>query len=435
MRNRGTWFIAAALLAYAAPATAVDFMGYFRDGFTLNGKGGGATCFKTPGMDYKLRLGNECDSYGEWGLQQTIYKDKSGVEFTAGVMFNYDQDVATPNGTSVPFGIQQNYFKAKFPQLGNATFWGGKQYYRRENIDMIDFFYLNTSDTGAGVEDVDLGFGKLAFSVFAAKGPTYDRTYVRPDLRVYGIPLNPGGTIMIDVNVASISRNTDADPKGANDASAGFWVTAEHHQDGILGGWNTFTAQFANANAANMGGATPGFSLNGGKTDADKAQQASDAINKNNQQFRVLDQLLLQPSGKFQILVGGVYQLKQFASNGTIGDTTKTKVTQVGVFTRPVVYLSDYFKIQGDLGYTSSKTEHQDALNLVKGTIAPTLTPAVGDGGGFFVRPEFRVFVTYASWNDATNTVNPAGGASTQVNFGAGKTSGVTYGAQVEGWF
>ncbi len=98
-------------------------------------------------------------------------------------------------------------------------------------------------------------------------------------------------------------------------------------------------------------------------------------------------------------------------------------------------YFTDYFKIQGDLGYTSNKVEHVDALNLVKGTIAPTLSPAVGEAGGFFVRPEFRLFATFASWNDATNTVNPAGGASTQVNFGSGKTSGTTYGAQVEGWF
>lgn len=428
---RTGWIVAAAVfLAYAVPARAVDFFGYFRDGFTLNSKGGGATCFKTPGMDYKLRLGNECDNYGEWGLQQTIVKDKDGVEFTVGVMFNYDQDVATPTGTTVNMGIQQNYFKAKFPQWGGATFWGGKQYYRRENIDMIDFFYLNTSDTGIGVEDVDLGFGKLAFSIFGAKGPTFDRVYIRPDLRLYGIAVNPGGTILVDVNVTAIQRNKDADPKGDNDASAGFWVTAEHHQADILGGWNTFTAQFANANAANMGGATPGFSIPGVTT----AEAASDAINKNNQQWRVLDQLLLQPTRQFQILVGGMYQHKVFG----LSDGTKEKADMYGLFTRPVYYVTDYFKLQGDLGYTQAKFEHVDAMNLVKGTIAPTLSPAVGDGGGFFVRPEFRLFVTFASWNKASNDNDPVdfpNGASTQVNFGSGKTSGVTYGAQVEGWF
>jgi maltoporin len=421
----------AALLAYAAPAAAVDFFGYFRDGFTVNSKGGGATCFKTPGMDYKLRLGNECDSYGEWGLQQTIYKDHSGVEVTAGVQFNYDQDVATPVGTGVNMGIVQNYFKMMFPQLGGARIWGGKQYYRRENIDMIDFFYLNTSDTGIGIEDVDLGgFGKLAFSVFGAKGATPNRVYIRPDLRVYGIPVNPGGTLTIDVNVTSIQRNTDADPKGANDASAGFWGTVEHTQSGILGGWNKLVFQYATANAANMGGATPSFTLPGTLD----PNATVDVINKNNMQYRVLDQLLLQPTKQFQILVGGMYQHKVYG----LADGTKEKADFYGVFTRPVYYFTDYFKVQGDLGYTANKFDHVDRMNLIKGTIAPTLSPAVGDGGGFFVRPEFRLFVTFASWNKASNifdTTDFPNGASTQVNFGSGKTSGVTYGAQVEGWF
>lgn len=447
MRARGTWlFIGAVLLTYAAPAAAVDMFGYFRDGFTLNSKGGGATCFKTPGMDYKLRLGNECDNYGEWGLEQSIYKDKNGVEVKAGVMFAYDQDVALRgDAKGTPFGIQQNYFKMKFPQWGGAQVWGGKQYYRRENIDMIDFFYLNTSDTGIGVEDVDLGFGKVAVSVFGATSGDPNLAFVRPDVRVYGIPVNPGGTLEVDLNVTAITRNSDTSAggiaKGPNDATAGFWVTVEHVQKGLLGGQNTLALQYATANAANMGGAKAGFSLNGGTADADKAQQAADALNKNNYQFRALDQLLLQPTRQFQVLVGGVFQLKRFGSTGIPGDDTKTKATQFGVFTRPVYYLTDYFKIQGDLGFTSNKVEHVDTMTLVKATIAPTISPMVGDAGGFFVRPEFRLFVTFAGWNQASNDLNPHSadnpgqGGSTQIDFGGTKKSGVTYGAQVEGWF
>ncbi|HET6436963.1 MAG TPA: carbohydrate porin, partial [Anaeromyxobacter sp.] len=83
--------IALATVAFAAPAGAADLAGYFRDGWAVNTHGGGMTCFQTPGMDFKLRLGNECDNYGEWLITQSIYKDKAGVEVTAGVMFNYDQ--------------------------------------------------------------------------------------------------------------------------------------------------------------------------------------------------------------------------------------------------------------------------------------------------------------------------------------------------------
>jgi maltoporin len=411
---RAAWAVAA-LLAYATPAVAVDFFGYFRDGLGTNNKGGGQACFGAGqiGMDYKLRLGNECDNYGEWGLQQSVYKDADGVEFTVGVMFNYDQDVATSNGTAVPFGIQQNYVKAKFPQWAGAQVWAGKQYYRRENVDMIDFFYLNTSDTGFGVEDVDLGFGKLAASVFSVKAPSqWDLAFFRPDVRLYGIAVNPGGTLEVDANLLTISRHS-GQAETADEGKTSFWITAEHHQEGILGGWNTAVVQWANGPNAGMGPGTPGFGLN--------------PLNKNNQQFRVLDQLLLQPTMQFQILVGGMLQLKTYGDPA--GDQ---KATQYGIFTRPVFYVSDYFKLQGDLGYQYNKPEHQDALALVKATFAPTLTPKIGSGGGFFVRPEIRLFVTYGGWNDAVATAHPA--SQNGVDFGSDK-SGVAYGMSVETWF
>ena len=164
---RAAWVIAVALLAYAVPASAVDFGGYFRDSWGVNSKGGGQACYKVVGGDYKLRLGNECDNYGEWGLSQNLYKGKDGVEMSVGVMVDYDQLNGFPTGSGNPgFQVQQNWVKMKFPQLNGATFWAGKQYYERENIDMIDFFYLNMSDTGIGFEDMDTGFGKLSFSIF-----------------------------------------------------------------------------------------------------------------------------------------------------------------------------------------------------------------------------------------------------------------------------
>ena len=233
--------IALAVLAYGVPASAVDFTGYFRDGYGVNSKGGTQACFKAPGMDYKLRLGNECDNYGEWGLTQTVYKDENGVEFSVGFMLDYDPPNASGTGVTSAFGIQQNYVKAKFPQLAGATFWAGKQYYERENIDMIDFFYLNTSDTGVGVEEVDTGFGKLSFSVFGVAGANPASAaqpklmFIRPDVRLKGIPVWAGGTLEFDANLISISRHTNT-TKTTDEASASVWLTGEWHQDGILGG-------------------------------------------------------------------------------------------------------------------------------------------------------------------------------------------------------
>jgi maltoporin len=421
--------VAVALLSHAAPTAALDFFGYFRDSIAGNSRGGGQACFKTPGMDYKLRLGNECDAYAEWGLQQSVWKGKDGVEFTVGFMFDYDPAVMGNTGASTPFGVQQNYVKMKVPQWGNgAQFWAGKQYYRRENIDMIDFFYLNTSEPGIGVEDWDLGFGKLSASVFGVAGnntapsPTshgLNQAFFRPDVRISDIPLNPNGTIEIAANLVIYSRNDVSNagvpvvPKGANDADVSAWLTLQHTQKKLLGGSNKLTLQWANGAAAQMGPGTPSF--------------GDDPLNKNNMQFRVLDQLLLQPSLKFQSLIGVVAQWKtQYVT------TTKTDFTQIGIFARPVYYFADYFKLQGDIGWTQNKPKDAAAMDLFKLCIAPTLTPSPGDEGGFFVRPEIRVFVTYASWNDAAAAqgANAPGGGM----FGTDK-SGFTYGASVETWF
>jgi maltoporin len=431
--------VVAALLAFATPAMALDMLGYFRDGFSLSGKGGPAPTFQTPYMDYKLRLGNENDTYGEWGLEQTIYKDKAGVEVKVGVMFAYylGADGQAGDSKGYPFGIQQDYFKMKFPQLAGATLWGGKVYYQRENIDMIDHFYLNTGSVpGIGVTDVDVGMGKLSFSVFGVNGPDASNNkviFLRPDLRWSGIPVWANGTLMFDLNYETISRHSGkyadgTEIKAPKDEGGGVWVTGEWHQDGILGGWNQLTLQFANGANANMNNGAPGVSTDG----------TGFSQNKNDNQFAAWEQLLLQPMAMFQVLVGGSYQMKTF---GIVGGGSN-KLNSFGIFARPKVWLADYFAIQGDIGYTSVTAKPKGhfadgssskTANLLKWTIAPTVLPAQGEGGGFFVRPEFRLYVTGGSWSvpkiNGTPIATVAGG-----NFGT-DSSGITYGAQVEGWW
>jgi maltoporin len=76
------------------------------------------------------------------------------------------------------------------------------------------------------------------------------------------------------------------------------------------------------------------------------------------------------------------------------------------------------------LGVSQFKPQGGETARLTKLTIAPTL--AVGPD--FWSRPEFRLYVTTARWNTA------AGNVTGQAAFD-GKTSGTSYGAQVEWWF
>src|SRR6202042_1270726 len=71
--------------------------------------------------------------------------------------------------SSVGVGSDQFRVREAFVQAGNlfesqpnAKFWAGERYYRRQHIDSDDFFPLDMSGYGGGVEDLDLKLRKAA---------------------------------------------------------------------------------------------------------------------------------------------------------------------------------------------------------------------------------------------------------------------------------
>jgi len=99
------------------------------------------------------------------------------------------------NGT----GNDQFRFREAFVQAGNvfesqpdAKFWAGERYYRREHIDINDFYPLDMSGYGAGVEDLNLGIGKLAVAFLSGARPdivTQNGNYAKSniDVRFYDL--------------------------------------------------------------------------------------------------------------------------------------------------------------------------------------------------------------------------------------------------------
>src|SRR5262249_59789691 len=53
----------------------------------------------------------------------------------------------------------------------NAKFWAGERYYRRQHIEINDFYPLDMSGYGAGIEDWDLRIGKMAVAYIAGAPP------------------------------------------------------------------------------------------------------------------------------------------------------------------------------------------------------------------------------------------------------------------------
>jgi len=60
------------------------------------------------------------------------------------------------------------------------------------------------------------------------------------------------------------------------------------------------------------------------------------------------------------------------------------------------------------------------------------LAPTWSSGPGFWDRPELRLYVTTARWNDAANAAAGSGGLT---GLGDGATRGTSWGVQLETWF
>ena len=91
-----------------------------------------------------------------------------------------------------------------------------------------------------------------------------------------------------------------------------------------------------------------------------------------------------------------------------------------------------------EAGYSQVKPDGSPTQKLAKLTFGPALST----GPGFWNRPELRLYVTTAKWNQAANdayrTFSPTGVLLSDpglTGFGDNKRTGTSYGAQVEIWF
>lgn len=419
--------LGATLFALAASqASAVDFHGYFRSGIGGNNKGGSQVCFQDPGNEYKFRLGNECENYAEWEFSQSLYKDKSGVEFIYDGMLAYvtgpagnDFDPLISGGNTI--ALRQNWVGAKgLPFLPSGSMaWIGKRYYHRNDIHQIDFFYWDTSGFGGGLDDVPIGPAKFAIAVFENRFSDR-RVLWQPDFRVYGIPIIPNGTLEAGISLVFDSSNaTSTPPVNPNKEDVSPWLTVQWVQNDFLGGFNKLAFQWAQGSAANM------------HSQGSLQEDAS----SDSRQWRVIEHMVFQPTSDISGALVFVYQ----DTKQVFGSSLKR--WSAGI--RPALQLNDYFKIELEGGYTSVTPKtgaNTDSRGLFKATVAPTLMIAPGPGGSYFTRPVLRLFGTVAAWNDAAQgagifgqTASCSSVTSTSV-FGCDK-AGFTFGAQVEAWY
>jgi maltoporin len=401
---------AAAASALAAPAAqAQEFHGYLRTGLGTTSEGGDQKCFQAPGASSKYRLGNECETYGELAAVLPFGKqDGAWAKYNVMLAFienNGQGDFETVEGDKYTIASRQNWFQAGgfFTRGGafeDAKIWVGKRYYNRHDVHITDYYYWNNSGLGAGIEDISMGAPKLAFAYHQNGNGPNTLTGRRLSARVYEIPFFG----KLEGELAFISGSTAVQGPGAPATGSGYSMFVEHTSNAIPGlgpnSWNKLA--LALGKDAGFGGAFQPTYTSGGDS------KGSD--------FRIIDQLYGEiPGTGWSGMATAVYQ--------QVKPTGGNKQTWISIGARPQFNFTPNVSLAIEGGYDQVKTAGSATAKLSKLTLAPQYTLS----GGFWARPAFRAFATYAKWNSAAGA--QGGGVF------APKTNGMTYGFQVEAWW
>jgi maltoporin len=414
--------------------SSFEFHGYFRSGYGLNSDGGQQVAFQAPGADAKYRLGNEAETYGEFifvnnWLNPNHATDKAWMRTEVMIEANTSNSATYAN---FPNGVGDDQFRLReaFVQAGNildfqpdAKFWAGDRYYRRQHIEIDDFYPLDMSGYGAGFEDWNLRIGKMAVAYLAGARPdivTQYGNYAKSniDVRFYDLK-GPVGLFgfWFDYSVAkggtvqSISTQTGTPIAGAIiPTTDGYAIGIRQQRLEWHGGYNTLGFQYGKGAASNF------------STSIDNPSPFLGS----SERLLLTEQLLVQPNDRFAIMPIFVFQRQRDGMPGhSFNDWASFGV-------RPEVFFTKYLSLAFETGFdhtegfattqTGSSTQYDGWLRKF------TIAPQIGAGRKFFSRPVLRVFLTYANWSNGFRGL--VGGIPFE-----DRTSGLTYGVQTETWW
>jgi maltoporin len=306
------------------------------------------------------------------------------------------------------FRLREAFVRAGnlFASQPDVELWAGERFYRRQHIEIDDFFPLDMSGYGAGIENLNVGIGELAVAYLAGARPdiaTERGNYVKSngDLRLYNVKA-PGGTLAFWFNLA-VSRGGTTPERERLRNDTGYAVGLRHQALEWLGGYHAFGIEYGRGSASN-------FST---------AVQDPVPFLRRERRLLITEHVLLQPNKWFAVMPIFVAQWTRDAMPGHGWDRW------LSFGARPVVFFTKYLSAacEGGVDYTHSSTgQYSGWLRKV------TLAPQVGAGRKFFSRPVLRVFATYAKWSNGLRGF--VGGIPFEY-----RTSGITYGVQAETWW
>jgi maltoporin len=293
-----------------------------------------------------------------------------------------------------------------FARQPDAKVWAGERYYRRQHVEINDFYPLDMSGYGGGVEDVNLGFGKMALGYLAGARPdvaTQNGNYIKSniDVRLYDLK-GPAGLWGGWFAFATSNGGTTATGVVVPNSN-GYGTGVRYQRLNWHGGFQAIGVQYGTGAASNFSAAI------------DDPTPFIDSSKR----FLVTGQMLFQPNATFAIMPIALYQRTRD------GNPEHDWDEWISFGARPELFFTRFLSVavEGGFDHTRSGTDQYGGW-LRKVSIAPQ----IGAGRQFFSRPVLRGFVTYANWSDGF--VGFVGGTPFR-----NRRDGLTYGVQLETWW
>jgi maltoporin len=376
--------------AYAMDVAGFELSGYSRGGPVFNARDGVKGNLSLGGELQKFRLGNEGDNGIEVNFARSFESD--GIRWK----MNY---MPIKWGSGDVSTAQAFVEMSGFSFSPEAKFWAGQRRLRLQDVHIVDNFVMNYGDNvGAGMTDLPIAGMKLGVGVFS--GDTFDRGLPanvrahRMNVDLSEIHTNPGGTLRVLLTMVGGS--------GQVNGGSGSGVSVSHNQkDFLLPGMSNALFLQTSRGHARIDGE---FESIDGTSAGRRAARIADAVN-------------------WQFGAFGGQALIAYQANKA--DVTGVETKDFSLGGRGSYAFTKHFKGLAELSTTTRKGSTGPTQRLSKVTLAGAL--ALSED--FWSRPELRLYVTKAHWNEAAAVANAS-------SFGAGgKTSRTLVGMQYEVWW
>lgn len=400
--------------------------GYLRTGIggTCNGE---MVDFVTPNNLHKYRMGNEANHYAELQFDYHYNDTKNKPLFEATYMM----------AKYIPYGDD---YTIQFPQttqlcgrindvIDNADIWVGKRYYDRRNIELLDYFWLNSgknSEVGFGIENINVGKGILNISVFKFNNPTiyqnnvYKRNALTLDIRRLDIPLGDNSKLNFLLQLNRTRKNEDLNLDNAYGAALGAWYTFNKNKINYTGSviFRKGSSIMENIYSGNK---TSEIQNNIRIYDLSKASSLD-----------ITNNFLYDDKSKQAIQVSITYHYKDYgignvSNNIPINNERAYNWFSVGF--RYLYYISKNFNLALEAGNDYVK----DSKDKIEGSLQKiTFSPQISWNYGYYSRPVLRPFITFSRWSNSFQGITGINKYNTQL---VNKNEGVSYGLQLEIWW